>query len=85
MAWNPDIVNGIVLSDLDFGAPDPHGPDIGGVDFFRQYMQDQLAAHGITVHWIEDWYHLHLLYGEVHCGTNVLRQVPTLKWWEVAQ
>ena len=46
-------------------------------------MSDAFAKHGITVHFIENWDLYHRLGGEVHCGTNAMREVPTdVKWWE---
>lgn len=83
VAYQPGTVNGIYLSDTDFGPPTPHGPVIGGVDIFEQQLEQALAPYGVTVHWIEDWDLYHRLDGEVHCGSNTTRVVPaTQKWWE---
>jgi protein-arginine deiminase len=32
---------------------------------------------------VDDWNAYHLLWGEVHCGTNTVR-TPTANWWEDA-
>jgi protein-arginine deiminase len=83
VAYQPGMVNGIYLSDTDFGAPDPHGPDINGQDIFKVALQDALMPYGVTVRWIEDWDLYHRLDGEVHCGSNTTRAIPTnTKWWE---
>ncbi len=81
VAFQPGTVNGIYLSDTVFGAPDPHGPTINGVDIFQDDMEDVLAPYGVSVSWIEDWDLYHRLDGEVHCGTNVTRAIPSNPWW----
>lgn len=83
VAYQPGTVNGIYLSDTDFGAPDPHGPVINGQDIFKVQMQAALQPYGVTVHWIEDWDTYHRYDGEVHCGSNTTRAIPTnTTWWE---
>jgi protein-arginine deiminase len=43
--------------------------------------EERLAAIGTSVHWVEDFGYAHPG-GEVHCATNVLRDVSTLDpWW----
>ena len=67
----------------DFVAPDPHGPAIDGGDPFKKDVEASLAAHGISVSWVEDWDAYHRNLGEVHCGTNARRRPwPDLHWWE---
>lgn len=83
VAYQPGTVNGLYLADNVFAAPDPHGPVIGGVDIFKQQMQQALAPYGVTTYWIEDWDLYHRLLGEVHCGTNATRAIPAnVSWWE---
>jgi protein-arginine deiminase len=83
LAYQVGTVNGIYLSDTDFGAPKPHGPVINGKDIFEVQMTEAFAKIGITVHYIEDWDLYHRLSGEVHCGSNTIRKVsPDEKWWE---
>lgn len=82
IAFQPGTVNGIYITDGRFVAPNPHGPVIEGKDIMKTAMEQALAPHGITVHWAEDWDGYHRNLGEVHCGTNATRQVPTAKWWE---
>ncbi len=83
VAYVPGMINGIMLANNHFGAPDPHGPVILGKDVFKTYVEDALADRNVTVHWVEDWYLYHILDGEVHCGSNTKRVVPsTHRWWE---
>jgi protein-arginine deiminase len=82
VAYQPGLVNGLYLTDRDFVAPDPHGPVIGGQDIFKVAMREALAPLGINVHFAEDWNTYHRMLGEVHCGTNSTRAIPSAKWWE---
>jgi protein-arginine deiminase len=69
-----------------FASPDPHGPVIGGKDIFKSIVETRLAAHGIQTMWVEDWDLYHMGIGEVHCGSNTQRKVPTnVKWWETGR
>jgi protein-arginine deiminase len=85
LAYVPGMVNGIYLSDTVFGAPEPHGPLVGGVDPFKATVEATLATAGIRVVWIEDWDLYHAEAGEVHCGSNTQRAIPSFKWWEQAR
>ncbi|HET6979145.1 MAG TPA: protein-arginine deiminase family protein [Pyrinomonadaceae bacterium] len=53
------------------------------VDLFEAFIQVQLEALGLTVHFVDSWYY-HIRLGEIHCGTNVLRKAPKpkQKWWD---
>jgi Protein-arginine deiminase (PAD) len=54
------------------------------VDLFQAYTHAILTFLGLKVRWIDSWfYHLHE--GEIHCGTNVLRKVPSGRrpWWSI--
>jgi protein-arginine deiminase len=85
-AYQPGLVNGIVISDSVFGAPETHGPSINGEDPFKTRFETNLAAHGFSVQWIENWDLYHTGMGEVHCGSNARRHIPTDQpWWEVAR
>ncbi len=84
LAYQPGLINGISLSLHDFGAPETHGPQIAGEDPFKVRFEDNLAPFAITVQWIENWDLYHRYWGEVHCGSNVTRVVPTTEyWWSV--
>jgi protein-arginine deiminase len=75
-------VNGFVVGDRDFIAPDPFGPIIGGQDMFKKDFETKLSGIGYTVRWIDDWDLYHVNLGEVHCATNAARKIPEAKWWE---
>lgn len=82
LAYQPGTVNMLVLNQHHVFVPDPHGPVINGVDIFKKQLEDALAPHGVTIHWVDDWNLYHTLAGEVHCGTNATRAIPSAKWWE---
>ena len=57
------------------------------VDLFELYMFLVAQALGLELHFIDSWYY-HVSDGELHCGTNVLREVDaslTRAWWETLQ
>jgi len=85
VAYQPGIVNALVLDATHLAAPEPHGPMIEGKDPFKTSVETSLAVHGIQVSWVEDWDGYHRNLGEVHCGSNVFREIPTAKWWEAAR
>ena len=83
VAYQPGTVNGLVLADDTFAAPEPHGPVIDGKDIFKVQLEGALAKIGVKVAWIEDWDLYHREIGEVHCGTNSKRGLlPNERWWE---
>ncbi|MGH2806632.1 MAG: protein-arginine deiminase family protein [Actinomycetota bacterium] len=59
--------------------PKPFGPNLGGRDVFEQRIQ---ALFPSAV-FIDEWDAFHQLDGEVHCGTNVVRQPFSADWWSV--
>ena len=79
LAYFPDMVNHLVIGEYSL-VPKPYGPVVDGVDQFEQAFQDAMPAR--KVKFIEDWYAYHELNGEVHCGTNCLREPPPINWWE---
>ena len=85
VAYQPGTVNLISISPTHVGVPDPHGPVIDGVDIFKKQLEDALTPHGISISWIDDWALYHALDGEVHCGTNAARSIPSVKWWETGR
>jgi len=82
VAYVPGTVNLFYLNSSNFVSADPHGPIIGGADIFKTQLQSAMTPYGYTVRWAEDWYLYHINLGEVHCGTNATRVIPTAKWWE---
>ena len=81
VAYQPGIINGISFSPDAFGPPKPHGPRIDGVDVFEEDVENLLNPLGIDLHWIETWDVYHVGSGQVHCGSNVERQLPQTPWW----
>ncbi|MFE9662240.1 protein-arginine deiminase family protein [Streptomyces sp. NPDC005955] len=80
IAYLPGAVNGVVLSNDRYLAPRQWGPVIGGKDLFGEAVRRAYAGAGFTTAYIDDYYSYHLWGGEVHCGTNVLRDVSRA-WW----
>ncbi|MFI6096256.1 protein-arginine deiminase family protein [Lentzea sp. NPDC051213] len=80
-AHTAGIPNGISLGGGVFGAPDPHGPRVDGVDLFKSAAERVLAGTPVKVKWVEDWDFLHKGLGEVHCGTNAFREPTRADWW----
>ena len=79
LAYFPDMVNQLVIGKYSL-VPKPYGPVVGDVDQFEKAISDALPEREVV--FIEDWYAYHELSGEVHCGTNCLREPPPVKWWE---
>lgn len=44
---------------------------------------EELLPPTVGLNWVDDWFVYHLAWGEVHCGSNVLRE-QTLDWWDEA-
>lgn len=83
LAYQPGTVNLFVIDDKTLAVPDPHGPVINGVDLFKKQLEEAVAPYQYRVRWIENWDLYHRQAGEVHCGTNAMRAIPSTKWWEV--
>jgi len=79
LAYFPDMVNHLVIGNYSL-VPKPYGPVVDGEDQFEKAFRDAMPTR--TVKFIEDWYSYHELSGEVHCGTNCLREPPPVNWWE---
>jgi len=82
VAHMPNMVNALVLRDRVVTS-DPYGPMDGGVDKFAEPLVQALAAIGLPVELVDDWYPYHSWAGEVHCGTNAVRTPAAGDWWEV--
>ncbi|MFH8336500.1 protein-arginine deiminase family protein [Streptomyces sp. AM6-12] len=79
-AYTPDPVNGVLLGPHSYLAPAQWGPVINGRDIFTTAVTAAYRAAGIQVGYLDDFSTHHLLGGEVHCGTNTLRDA-TQRWW----
>jgi protein-arginine deiminase len=79
-AW-PGVINGIVLTGYGtYVAPNPWGPAINGVDVVAEAVKKEYAKLGLNVTFVDDWNSHHNYGGEVHCGTNTVRQMDQ-PWW----
>lgn len=85
LAYQPGTVNGILINDHVFVSPNPFGPVINGKDIMKDQMEQALLPYGYRVYWVDDWNLYHLNAGEVHCGTNSARAIPSAKWWETGR
>ncbi len=66
--------------------PRPHGPVVGGRDYIETDAVGRLMPHGLSPRFAEQWDILHAALGEVHCGSNPVRNIRTdVRWWEVAR
>ncbi|WP_461097167.1 protein-arginine deiminase domain-containing protein [Streptomyces bullii] len=79
-AYVPGAVNGILLGRDRYVAPRQWGPVVGGKDIFTEAVTAAYRRAGVKVSYIDDWYTYHLGMGEVHCGTNTLRDASAA-WW----
>ncbi|MEU3892261.1 protein-arginine deiminase domain-containing protein [Streptomyces sp. NPDC029041] len=79
-AYVPGAVNGLLLTRDRYLAPRQWGPVIDGKDIFTQAVTAAYRRVGLKVSYVDDWYTYHLGMGEVHCGTNTLRDA-TSAWW----
>ncbi|UUA07257.1 MULTISPECIES: protein-arginine deiminase domain-containing protein [Streptomyces] len=79
-AYVPGAVNGVLLGRDRYLAPRQWGPVIAGKDIFTEAVNAVYTKVGMKVSYIDDWYTYHLGMGEVHCGTNTLREASGA-WW----
>ena len=63
-------------------APRQWGPVVNGKDIFTQAVTATYRRVGLKVSYIDDYYTYHLGMGEVHCGTNTLRDASAA-WWQL--
>lgn len=80
-AFFPGMVNMQVLNS-HLAIPKPFGPTISGECAIERYVRDKLAPLGLTCHFVDTYDGYHLQMGEVHCGTNVVREPFSYDWWE---
>ncbi|KAK4161502.1 hypothetical protein QBC43DRAFT_337169 [Cladorrhinum sp. PSN259] len=77
----PQAINGLVLGNAKYYiAPKQWGPMVEGRDIFADAVEQVYGRAGLEVKWIDDYMSHHVRGGELHCGTNVLRQMG--RWWE---
>lgn len=75
-------VNMIVLG-KNLGIPKPFGPKVNGRCALETEMYSLMEGLGLTCTFIDDFASYHKLLGEVHCGSNVLREPFDFKWWNL--
>lgn len=80
-AYIPGAVNGVVLAKDRYLAPKQWGPLIGGKDIFTEAVNAAYRKAGMRVSYVDDYETYHLRNGEVHCGTNTLRDISA-PWWK---
>ncbi|KAL2194769.1 hypothetical protein P885DRAFT_42451 [Corynascus similis CBS 632.67] len=78
----PQAINGLVLGGESgkYFAPRQWGPVVAGQDVFAKRVEEVYARVGIQIKWVDDYMSHHVRGGEVHCGTNALREMKS--WWE---
>jgi len=74
----PNAVNGLMLGDT-YIAPKQWGPIINGKDILGQAVVNVYGRANRSVVFLDDYMSHHVRGGEVHCGTNTLREA--WKWW----
>ncbi|XP_027134790.1 protein-arginine deiminase type-2 [Larimichthys crocea] len=82
LAYYPDMVNMIVLG-KNLGIPKPFGPKVNGRCVLEAEMCSLLEGLGLSCTFIDDFASYHKQLGEVHCGSNVRREVFDFKWWNL--
>ena len=86
LALFPGTVNMLVITQddgsVDAVMPDPFlrgdGDDTTADPLIAAV--EALLPQGVRPHWVDDWRTYHLMWGEVHCGTNTTR-TPNASWW----
>ncbi|KAH6853257.1 hypothetical protein B0I37DRAFT_333094 [Chaetomium sp. MPI-CAGE-AT-0009] len=76
----PQAINGLVLGNGKYLAPKQWGPVVDGRDIFAEAVEGVYGKVGIKVEWVDDYMSHHVRGGEVHCGSNALREMGA--WWE---
>lgn len=79
-SYFPQTINGLVLGS-DYLTAKPWGPNINGTDILEEATKEAYARVNMTVWFIDDYMSHHVRGGEVHCGTNTLRDT-NVEWWK---
>lgn len=79
-SFYPAVINGVVLGHSYIGARS-FGPVIDGKDVFQEAVEAAYEQAGMDAYFIDDFFSHHVNGGDVHCGSNSLRETDT-KWWE---
>ena len=76
----PASINGVMLGN-HFICARAFGPVINGKDIFQEAVEKAFRKSHITVHFIDDFWSHHINGGDVHCGSNTLRDTA-VSWWD---
>jgi protein-arginine deiminase len=70
----------------DLFIPDPFlredSSDPSSDPFIAEF--EAMLPSNLTPYWLDDWASYHLMWGEVHCGSNT-RRTPIGQWWTDAR
>jgi len=77
----PNMVNSVVLNGYLLIA-DPDGPVIDGIDLLQEEVRRLLSEVPVKPYFLDDTQY-HKWSGNVHCATNVRREVPSKAWFEL--
>lgn len=80
VALHPASINGIVVGS-QYLSPKPWGPVVDGEDLLESAVEAAYERAGMKVGYVDDFMSHHIMGGEIHCGSNTLRQ-SDLVWWE---
>jgi protein-arginine deiminase len=78
-SFYPAAINGIVIGQ-SYICAQAFGPVVKGVDILQDAVAQVYKKAGMDAHFIDNFYSHHTGGGEVHCGTNTLRETA-VKWW----
>jgi protein-arginine deiminase len=78
----PAAINGVVFSEHKlYLAPRQWGPVIDGQDILQEVVDKVYEELGYRVIYVDNWQSHHQWGGEVHCGTNTVREASG-PWWK---
>ncbi|EFY97182.1 arginine deiminase type-3 [Metarhizium robertsii ARSEF 23] len=72
----PNAINGLVLNDWLYVAPKQWAVvNATGTDVMQYAVEMAYGKAGYKVDFVDDW-ELHMRMGDIHCATNVFRELP---------
>jgi len=85
-AYTTNHVNSLVKGSSNVVTGAAHGPVVdylgqGSSDILRDYAKKIFQKAGYSVTTADSRFYHHFC-GDVHCGTNTKRVIPTYKWWD---
>ncbi|BCS24489.1 protein-arginine deiminase domain-containing protein [Aspergillus puulaauensis] len=79
VSFLPATVNGVVLG-KHYVSPKPWGPVVEGDDIMAKASRQAYARANMSISFVDDYLSHHVVGGEVHCGSNTLREAD-VTWW----